>query len=280
MVGRQLLHSLPITLNGLLDYDDNDVEEELLELGLFAEGFQEMIMCDYGTSIYNFLLKDRPGALDREATVREEARKEEEKIKEERAQEARDREERKRAREAKEKEAKDKDKDKKDEPKSGDAKKVEEGSKAAKDDKDKGREEKGKAEEDKSKDEKAGSGGDKEEKGKSAAGSKRNSEVGEDQGPAKKTRKDDKEDSKEAIKAEQPTPGAVLMSPKEREDLTAAFRYFDKTGTGYLRCEDLRRIVHNLGLQLPHRRVRTLVLGVSELTGRFKGERVMYKELI
>ena len=68
-VGRQLLHSLPITLNGLLDYDDNDVEEELLELGLFAEGFQEMIMCDYGTSIYNFLLKDRYGQRRFEAAA-------------------------------------------------------------------------------------------------------------------------------------------------------------------------------------------------------------------
>jgi hypothetical protein len=58
-VGRQLLHSFPITLHGLLDYDDSDVEEELLELGLFAEGFHEMLMCDYATSIYNFLLKDR-----------------------------------------------------------------------------------------------------------------------------------------------------------------------------------------------------------------------------
>jgi len=44
-------------------------------------------------------------------------------------------------------------------------------------------------------------------------------------------------------------------------------RFFDKTGTGYLKVEDLRCIVHNLGVQLPHRRVRSLVLGRTMLGG-------------
>lgn len=54
-------------------------------------------------------------------------------------------------------------------------------------------------------------------------------------------------------------------------------RYFDKTGTGYLRVEDVRRIVHNLGVCLPHRAVRCLVQGAADPTGGWRGERVYYR---
>lgn len=54
-------------------------------------------------------------------------------------------------------------------------------------------------------------------------------------------------------------------------------RYFDKTGTGYLRVEDMRRIMHNLGAGLPHRAVRGLVHGVADPTGGWRGERIYYR---
>lgn len=56
-------------------------------------------------------------------------------------------------------------------------------------------------------------------------------------------------------------------------------RYFDKTGTGYLRVEDLRRIVHNLGAGLSHRSVKTLVQGVADPQGGWRGERVYYRSV-
>lgn len=54
-------------------------------------------------------------------------------------------------------------------------------------------------------------------------------------------------------------------------------RYFDKTGTGYLRVEDLRRIIHNLGAGLSHRSVKALVHGVADPQGAWRGERVYYR---
>lgn len=54
-------------------------------------------------------------------------------------------------------------------------------------------------------------------------------------------------------------------------------RYFDKTGTGYLRVEDLRRILHNLGHSLPHRAIKALVQGVADPHGGWRGERVYYR---
>lgn len=57
----------------------------------------------------------------------------------------------------------------------------------------------------------------------------------------------------------------------------AACRYFDKTGTGYLRVEDLRRILHNLGHSLPHRAIKALAQGVADPHGGWRGERVYYR---
>jgi hypothetical protein len=54
-------------------------------------------------------------------------------------------------------------------------------------------------------------------------------------------------------------------------------RYFDKTGTGYLRVEDLRRILHNLDQGLPHRAIKALVAAVADPHGAYRGERVYYR---
>lgn len=56
-------------------------------------------------------------------------------------------------------------------------------------------------------------------------------------------------------------------------------RYFDKTGTGYLRVEDLRRIIHNLGAGLCHRSVKALVHSVADPQGGWRGERVYYRSV-
>ena len=43
-----------------------------------------------------------------------------------------------------------------------------------------------------------------------------------------------------------------------REDLLLAFRYFDTTGAGYIRVDDLRRLVDCLGHALNHTAVKAL----------------------
>lgn len=59
-------------------------------------------------------------------------------------------------------------------------------------------------------------------------------------------------------------------------------------GTGYIRCEDLRRIVHNLGRSLAYRSVKELVASVAEALAasttssgsRHKADRVYYRQLL
>lgn len=56
--------------------------------------------------------------------------------------------------------------------------------------------------------------------------------------------------------------------------LCPAPRFFDRTGCGYFKTEDLRRLLHSLGLGLPQRLVKELVAdppGVSGASVRFKG---------
>lgn len=47
--------TFPISLAGLLDYDENDTQEDVFELSLFAEVFHEMLMKTYGGRIYQAL---------------------------------------------------------------------------------------------------------------------------------------------------------------------------------------------------------------------------------
>lgn len=48
-----------VSLHGLLDYDESDVEEATMELSLTAEALQDMFSRDYGTAILNALVAER-----------------------------------------------------------------------------------------------------------------------------------------------------------------------------------------------------------------------------
>eukprot|EP00798_Chlamydomonas_sp_ICE-L_P007405 gene7405-533_t len=52
--------------------------------------------------------------------------------------------------------------------------------------------------------------------------------------------------------------------------------YFDRQGLGWLRLEDLRQVIHNLGADLPNRLVKDLVNIVSSS----RGGRVYYKDIV
>ena len=57
-------------------------------------------------------------------------------------------------------------------------------------------------------------------------------------------------------------------------------RYFDRTGCGYIKVEDLRRLMHSLGAGLPHRLVKEVVAAAAESgSSRWRGERVYYRDL-
>lgn len=64
------------------------------------------------------------------------------------------------------------------------------------------------------------------------------------------------------------------------EELHFAFRYFDRAGCGYIKCDDLRRLLHNLGSCLAPRVVRELVHGAAAIgKEKHKLDRVYYKYL-
>ena len=58
-------------------------------------------------------------------------------------------------------------------------------------------------------------------------------------------------------------------------------RYFDKSGCGYIKVDDMRRLLHNLGAGLPHRLVKDLASVAADTSGgsRGRGERVYYREI-
>lgn len=60
-----------------------------------------------------------------------------------------------------------------------------------------------------------------------------------------------------------------------------ACRYFDRTGCGYIKCEDLCRMLHNLGRSMPPRTIRELVANVADRSMRYKERepRVYYRDL-
>lgn len=62
------------------------------------------------------------------------------------------------------------------------------------------------------------------------------------------------------------------------QDLLFAFRFFDRAGCGYIKCDDLRRLLHNLGCCLAPRVVRELVHGAAA-ANKEKHDRVFYRNL-
>ena len=50
-----IIRSAAISLDGALDYEMGDREEWTMELSLWAEGFRDMLCCQYGMAIYHAL---------------------------------------------------------------------------------------------------------------------------------------------------------------------------------------------------------------------------------
>ncbi len=61
------------------------------------------------------------------------------------------------------------------------------------------------------------------------------------------------------------------------------FRYFDRTGCGYIKVEDMRRLLHSLGLGLPYRAVKDLASVAQEVSamrgGHSSSDRIYYRDL-
>ncbi|RVW84135.1 hypothetical protein CK203_053562 [Vitis vinifera] len=64
------------------------------------------------------------------------------------------------------------------------------------------------------------------------------------------------------------------------KELLQAFRFFDRNRVGYIRVEDMRLIVHNLGNFLSHRDVKELVQSALLESNTGRDDRILYNKLV
>jgi len=313
------LKTLSISLDGLLDYDESDKDTGTFELSLFAESLHELLLTINMDAVLGYLQERREVFRERENLKELEREKERVKEKADRAlrkeAEAREREEsakRKATEEAKSPEETAKaseetkvEVDGKVEPaaKTPEEGKVDPASKKSEPDPKKPKVEKAEVKdakgEGKAKAEKAE---DKDAKMDTEASAKVNvNAVGDNDKQAAPMEVDDNGTAEKAEGAEELEKGlsgffSLLVESdskekdgkkdkktKEQEPLPLAvykaFTYVDKTRTGYIKSEDMRRLLHLLGQSFSSRVIRDIVNAVSERSGRHRGERILYKYL-
>eukprot|EP00243_Klebsormidium_subtile_P011602 TRINITY_DN6651_c0_g1_i2.p2 TRINITY_DN6651_c0_g1~~TRINITY_DN6651_c0_g1_i2.p2 ORF type:complete len:237 (+),score=107.62 TRINITY_DN6651_c0_g1_i2:684-1394(+) len=219
-----------ISLDGLLDYEEEDREESTFELSLFAELFHEMLAYKHGLSLLPFLEEVRVSHNKK-------------------------REERKRKRE---------------EERLAELKRKEEESKKRERERDEQEKDEGEPAEKKAK---ADENGDKKEKGDDA---KKADATESKKTEAKDESKDDKaKEDKEKDEGEKKARKQYHVN----WELVKVFRFFDKSKSGYLKADDLKRILHNLNKFLSQRHVKDLVTSALSETRSARDDRIAYRDL-
>ncbi|OIT05507.1 hypothetical protein A4A49_49077 [Nicotiana attenuata] len=100
---------------------------------------------------------------------------------------------------------------------------------------------------------------------------------GKDEGASEKKpnlKSGSKEETTKEEKNTKTTQGEV------NKELLQAFRFFDRNRAGYVRVEDLRLIIHNLGKFLSHRDVKELVQSALLESNTGRDDRILYPKLI
>eukprot|EP00803_Ostreobium_quekettii_P002366 evm.model.scf_336.5 EVM.evm.TU.scf_336.5 scf_336:60598-75964(-) len=316
------LRTMTISLDGLLDYDEGDKEEATFELSLFAEGFHEMLMRDYGLIILEALESERAAARLR--------KQEEQKRKKEEEAEAAMKDTKDEERVAKRVKTEYGVKTMEAEPAPQEEQQIEtkeetsdaaidittctaEGAKpgneadgqpvdvAQSKETIEGLDGDGKADPAEEGARAEGTGGDvemdrgeaegavgdgAEDDGKHGEVGAKAAEGGEVADKAKEGAKASTKEMEQADASGKQKEAEVKEAKKKKryrvdEKLLMAFRYFDRTGCGYIKSEDLRRMLHNLGRSMPPRTVRDLVANVVDRSSRYKDRdtRVYYRDL-
>ncbi|XP_012568287.1 protein SHORT ROOT IN SALT MEDIUM 1 isoform X2 [Cicer arietinum] len=89
-------------------------------------------------------------------------------------------------------------------------------------------------------------------------------------------RNEDKEGKADTSKKETPAVKEVVVD----KELLQAFRFFDRNRVGYIRVEDMRIIIHNLGMFLSHRDVKELVQSALLESNTGRDDRILYIKLV
>ncbi|KAK7274864.1 hypothetical protein RIF29_15964 [Crotalaria pallida] len=296
------LRSLSLSLDSLLDYTDKDVEDSTLELSLFAESFYEMLQFQMGRRILTFLQKLRTKFVTK------------------RAQRKRQREEGNEKDNVKKSSAKRQKGDEKDKVKSeptnadssnptqADNKKDDEKS-VAENENNSDKEDDVKMEEgtDEEEDPEEDPEEEYEEKENGSPQHDSPTDKNVEQGvnvkvdpenmasnekaadetskgetkikeEVKEESKSDAKDKEEKVdKSKKETPVKEVTVDRE---LLQAFQFFDRNHAGYIRVEDMRLVIHNLGMFLSHRDVKELVQSALLESNTGRDDRILYTKLV
>ncbi|PNY15733.1 cell division cycle and apoptosis regulator protein [Trifolium pratense] len=297
------LRSLSLSLDSLLDYTDKDVEESTLELSLFAESFYEMLQFQMGSRILNFLQKLREKFVIKRAQRKRQREEEPDKDS---------------ANKTPTKRQKGDDPSVKSETKvdTSNPTQADNDKTVAENDNSSNKEEDVKMEnasdeevepeeEDPEEDPEEEMENDSPQHDSSndnnaeqEADAKNESEnVASNEKPADETSKgeikvkDEVKESKDDVQLNDEKESKVKKddtvkkeTPAVKEavvdkDLLKAFRFFDRNRVGYIRVEDMRIIIHNLGMFLSHRDVKELVQSALLESNTGRDDRILYIKL-
>mmetsp|Transcript_19965 Transcript_19965/g.43457 ORF Transcript_19965/g.43457 Transcript_19965/m.43457 type:complete len:427 (-) Transcript_19965:375-1655(-) len=237
------VRTFSITLHGLLDYDQDDTDEPTFELSVFAELFHEMLCKEFGTTVYHALIRERDAAESRRDRKRS------------RDDDSEQHGSRKKHLEGGHQASVELEPT---EPAQPSQPSAPAGSEEAASDE---------AAKDVNMDTQAApaatAAGAPAPDATAAAGEK--TPEPEDVGKAADASPAGAEQHKGAKQGEEEKEAKGSDRKAERKNyhtdtqLLAAFRYFDRGGSGYIKAEDMRRLVHTLGLHLSQRAARDLV---------------------
>uniref|UniRef100_A0A803MUC0 EF-hand domain-containing protein n=1 Tax=Chenopodium quinoa TaxID=63459 RepID=A0A803MUC0_CHEQI len=232
------LRSLSLSLDSLLDYSDNDVEEETFELSVFAESFYEMLQYQMSCRVLTFLQRLKTEDIPTEEKSSKPKQKDETISSDEKLM-----------------------------PEEDD--KVVKGDELEKTD-------------DAEKDINIELGNiDAEQDQKQDDGQDAKKQVAEDNASSseKKAGSDAEASKQKEARAEISKKASADKAPVDKE-LLQAFRFFDRNRVGYLRVEDLRVLIHNLGKFFSHRDVKELVQSALLESNTGRDDRILYEKLV
>mmetsp|Transcript_19587 Transcript_19587/g.59259 ORF Transcript_19587/g.59259 Transcript_19587/m.59259 type:complete len:241 (+) Transcript_19587:880-1602(+) len=102
-----------------------------------------------------------------------------------------------------------------------------------------------------------------------------------DKGSEKEGGKDDKDkdNEKDADKEKKREKEKPKKHYRVDDRLLAACRYFDHTGAGYIRADDLRRLLHVLDRDLPHWLIREAASMLASESGRSRHSKIAFRDI-
>lgn len=286
------LCSLSLSLDSLLDYSDKDIEESTFELSIFAETLYEMLQYQMGCRLLTFLQKLRIKFVtkrNKRKRQREESSKESELV----SPVKRVKNEEKPNVEVKSIKTEIEDESQPDPGKTA----VKEGGTSV----DEAVKVKPENETDEDEDPEEDPEEDEEMPDRSPQHDSTNEEKDADMNieadaKSEKVTGDEKDEQLETTKETSDTkskleaeckPEVEKAETKKKEtqivvdkELLQAFRFFDRNRVGYIRVEDLRLIIHNLGMFMSHRDVKELVQSALLESNTGRNDQILYNKLV